>query len=90
MERAKEDRLEKLKEQGKNIYSISRLNSLSQCPYSAYITYVLGNRGNSNVWAALGSIMHDTLQYIIDEGISTPALTASLLTNKLNDGIDNM
>ena len=42
MERAKEDRLEKLKEQGKNIYSISRLNSLSQCHYSAYITYVLG------------------------------------------------
>lgn len=90
MERAKEDRLEKLREQGKNIYSISRLNSLSQCPYSAYITYVLGNRGDTNVWAALGSIMHDTLQYIIDEGISTPALTAGLLTNKLNDGIDNM
>ena len=90
MERANEPRLEALREQGKNIYSISRLNSLNQCPYSAYITYVLGDRGDSNVWAALGSIMHDTLQYIIDKGVSTPALTAGLLTNKLNDGIDNM
>jgi len=90
MERAKESRLEELKEQGKNIYSISRLNSLNQCPYAAYITYVLGDRGDNNVWAALGSIMHDTLQYIIDKGVATPALTAGLLTNKLNDGIDNM
>ena len=85
MERAKEERLEKLKEQGKNIYSISRLNSLSQCPYSAYITYKLKDRGDDNVWAALGSIMHDTLQDIIDNGTSTDSLR-----EKLEDGIDNM
>lgn len=85
MERVKEDRLEKLREQGKNIYSISRLNSLNQCPYSAYITYVLGDRGDSNVWAALGSIMHDTLQNIIDNAMSTDTLIENL-----NNGIDNM
>lgn len=85
MERAKEDRLEALKTQGKNIYSISRLNSLNQCPYSAYITYVLGDRGDNNVWAALGSIMHDTLQNIIDNGTSTASLIESL-----QDGIDNL
>ncbi len=85
MERAKEERLEALKKQGKNIYSISRLNSLEQCPYSAYITYVLDDRGDDNVWAALGSIMHDTLQDIIDNGTSTDSLMKSL-----NDGIDNM
>lgn len=85
MERAKEDRLEALKAQGKNIYSISRLNSLNQCAYSAYITYVLGDRGDNNVWAALGSIMHDTLQSIIDNGTSTDSLIESL-----QDGIDNL
>lgn len=85
MERIEEDRLKELREQGKNIYSISRLNSLNQCPYAAYITYVLGDRGNNNVWAALGSIMHDTLQDIIDNGTST-----EVLINHLNDGVDNL
>lgn len=85
MERAKEERLEELRAQGKNIYSISRLNTLNQCPYQAYRTYVLGDRGETNVWAALGSIMHDTLQDIIDNGTSTTALI-----NSLEDGIDNM
>lgn len=85
MEREKDNRLEELRAQGKNIYSISRLNSLNQCPYAAYITYVIGDRGDNNVWAALGSIMHDTLQGIIDNGTSTDALIESL-----NDGIENL
>ena len=85
MERPKEERLEELKAQGKNVYSISRLNSLRQCPYSAYITYVLNDRGDNNVWAALGSIMHDTLQDIIDNGTSTESLADSL-----EAGIENL
>ena len=85
MERAKEDKVEELKRQGKTVYSISRLNSLNQCPYAAYITYKLDDRGDENVWAALGSIMHDTLQDIIDNGTSTDKLH-----EKLEDGIDNM
>lgn len=85
MERQKEERLEILRQQGKNIYSISRLNSLNQCPYAAYRTYVLGDRGGNNVWAALGSIMHDTLQDIIDNGTST-----DVLIQHLNDGLDNL
>lgn len=85
MEREEDERLTQLKEKGCNVYSISRLNSLNQCPYSAYITYVLGDRGNDNVWAALGSIMHDTLQDIIDNGTST-----DILIKRLNDGIENL
>lgn len=85
MERVEDKRLKALRGQGKNIYSISRLNSLNQCPYASYITYVLGDRGNNNVWAALGSIMHDTLQDIIDNGTPT-----DVLIEHLNDGIDNL
>ena len=85
MERVEDARLTQLREKGCNIYSISRLNSLNQCPYAAYITYVLGDRGANNVWAALGSIMHDTLQDIIDNGTST-----DVLIERLNDGVDNL
>lgn len=85
MERVEDPRLTELRQKGCNIYSISRLNSLNQCPYAAYITYVLGDRGGSNVWAALGSIMHDTLQDIIDNGTDTETLIQNL-----NDGVDNL
>ena len=85
MERIEDARLTELREQGKNIYSISRLNTLDQCPYSAYITYVLKDRGEDNIWAALGSVMHDTLQDIIDN--STPT---DVLIKNLNNSIEDL
>ena len=85
MERVEDKRLTALREQGKNIYSISRLNTLDQCPYSAYVTYVLNDRGDDNIWAALGSVMHDTLQDIIDNGTPT-----DVLIKNLNNSIENL
>ncbi len=65
MAKRKEDpRITKLKEEGKTVYSISRLNTFNQCEYEYYITYILGNRGQDNCYSIAGTKMHDHLESI--------------------------
>ena len=68
MERIEDERLVKLREQGAHIYSISRLNTMNQCPYQAYLTYIKKEEQNSNIWAIVGGATHDALQTCIDTG----------------------
>jgi len=60
--RANDKRLQELKDKGCQIYSISRLNTLHQCNYQAYLNYVLGEKQKPNIWACAGGIIHDRLE----------------------------
>ena len=66
MTREQDERLTKLRESGIEIYSISRLGTINNCLAEAYKTYVLGERGKSNIYAILGSKTHDILEGIVN------------------------
>ena len=66
MERKADERLEELKSKGIPIYSISRLDTINRCLYEAYLTYILKEEQVPNIYACLGSRLHDIL-----EGITT-------------------
>lgn len=81
-ERSRDERLEELRNKGVTIYSISRIDSINNCLYGAYRTYILGERGKDNVYSALGSRIHQTLEDI-ENDLATeedlmPAMQAEL------------
>lgn len=75
-------RLQKLFDSGVNLYSISKINTISQCLHQAYKTYILHQRGKDNVYGILGSRVHDTLEAIMNDETTEkdllPALQAEL------------
>lgn len=82
--REQEPILTELRKAGKQIVSISRLNTMDGCPYEAYLNYVLHKKGESNVYATLGDAIHNELQAIMD-GNSTVANLMPTLQNALGD-----
>lgn len=64
-ERNVDPRLQALQEAGKEVYSISRLNTINQCPYQAYLQYIRGANACSSIWGILGSSIHDALESCI-------------------------
>lgn len=67
MERKNDIKLEELRKKNIPIYSISRLDTINNCAYEAYRTYILGDRGENNIYALMGSKIHDVLQGITDK-----------------------
>lgn len=65
-EREVDPRLKELWDSGKTIYSISRLDSINNCLYGAYRTYILKDRGKNNIYAVLGGKIHDVLENIVN------------------------
>ena len=90
-QRELDPRLKKLFDEGKKVYSISKLNNIDQCEYQAYLTYVKHMRGASSCYSVLGTKIHDCLEDIIN-GRSTEADLLPALDSELNDmdmlGID--
>lgn len=66
MVRDNDKRLEELKTQGIEPYSISRLDCINNCLYEAYLTYRQGKRGKPNIYSALGGRIHDVLEQIVN------------------------
>lgn len=64
-QRAKEPELQKLFNEGKKVYSFSKLNTIDNCLYEAYETYIQHKRGTPNVYGSLGGEIHDALEAII-------------------------
>ncbi len=58
-------RLEELKAKGKTLYSISKLNTMHQCKYQAFLNYVMQEQQKDNIWACAGTIIHDKLEACI-------------------------
>lgn len=67
-ERAVENRVEELRKNGANIYSISRLNCMNQCEYQAYLNYIANVPQDNNCWAVLGGRIHNALQDCVENG----------------------
>ena len=70
-QREVDNRLTELKDAGYSIYSISKLNTIHQCPYQAYLNYTLHEKQRPNIWACAGTIIHDQLEGCL-KGTSTP------------------
>lgn len=64
--REKNNEIEKLKEQGKRFYSISKADTIDQCHYQAFLAYVKRSKAIPNVYSLMGSTIHDVLEGIIN------------------------
>lgn len=60
-----EPQLQKLKDEGKQIYSISKANTIDQCMYQAYMTYIKHLKSRQSVYGICGTKVHDTLEAIM-------------------------
>lgn len=87
MERENDARLQALLDQGIELYSISKLDSINTCLYASYLTYRKDDRGNNNIYAMLGTKMHEVLEQIAKgeatEADLMPALKSELLDMEL-------
>lgn len=57
-----QEKVQKLRKQGIDIYSYSKLSTFHQCKYEYYKTYILRQRGKQNVYAHMGSCIHDAIE----------------------------
>ena len=81
-ERAEDRRIKELQDKGVELYSISKLDTINSCLFSAYLTYRLDNRGSNNIYAIMGGKLHDVLEGMAN-GTATkedlfPAMKAEL------------
>ena len=76
--RDKDPRLQKLFDEGKKVYSISKLNTIEQCCYQAYLTYKKPREGSQNVYGIMGNRVHDTLEEIIKDKATEKDLKPAL------------
>ena len=79
--RENDPRLQKLFDEKKNVYSISKLNCIDQCLYQAYCTYILKDRGLNNCYGIMGSKIHDVLEAIINGDATEKELTPADFNN---------
>lgn len=90
--RKKDPRLKELFDSGKKVYSFSKLSSIENCPYGAYLNYVLHQKNKKqSVWGILGGKFHDKLEEIT-LGEATPDELKPLVAQELENldiiGID--
>jgi len=81
-EREQDPRITALYDAGKKVYSFSRLTSVEQCLYGAWLTYIKHEKGSDNIYSALGGRVHDTLE-MITHGKATEADLWPAVTDEL-------
>lgn len=90
-QRELDPRLKALFDAKKKVYSISKLNTIDQCEYQAYLSYVKHAKQSSSCYSILGTRIHDCLEAIIN-GESTEEALLPALDKELEDmemlGID--
>ena len=82
--RAVEPELQKLYDEGKTVYSFSRLDNFNTCHYGFYLHYIKGLKDKENVYSSAGGCIHDVLQHYIDDGQD------NTLENKMNDCLNDL
>lgn len=65
-----QDKIDKVKDMGGTVYSISRLNTYNDCQYGYYRNYVLKDKGEDNIYAVLGGNIHDRLENVCNNIIT--------------------
>lgn len=85
-DRAQQKRLQDLYAAGIPVYSFSKVESMQNCPYEAYLTYVKGMRDQAlpGIYGELGGRVHDTLEEITN-GTKTEADLLPDLQKKLEE-----
>ena len=80
MNRELENEVEKIRAEGKEVYSFSRLECINNCLYEAYRTYILNDRENQipNIYGILGGKIHDVLEGIMIGKNSTADLLPAM------------
>ena len=63
-ERIIDKRLQELWNKGINVYSFSKLSTIEECLYGAYLTYVLKQKGKDSCYSLAGSATHNKLEQI--------------------------
>ena len=82
--RDKDPRLQALFDAGKYVYSISKCNTIEECLYEAYNTYILHQKGTNGIYGILGTRIHDKLEEIIN-GTATANELPDVLNQELLD-----
>lgn len=66
----------------KKVYSFSKLSTINQCEYQAFLTYIEHQKGSQNCYSIMGTKMHDTLEAIMNDKATEkdlyPALQSEL------------
>ena len=76
--------LQALYDKGAQVYSYSKLGTIHECPYNAYLTYIEKREQCTNVYSSLGTVVHDTLEGIV-EGKNTEADIGPAIENGLDE-----
>ena len=82
--RKPQEELQKAYADGAKVYSISRCNTIDQCLYQAYNSYILKRPGLKNIYGILGGRIHETLEYIVN-GDAYPNELQQAMQDELND-----
>lgn len=85
VERERDERIQKLYDENRQVYSISKVNTIQNCLYEAYKTYIEEDRGKNGIYGLLGSKIHDIL-----EGIMVGENTKHDLLPALNSELSDM
>lgn len=84
-ERVIENKLKELYDSGKNVYSISKLNTIDQCKYQAYLSYIKKEpKPGKSIYGILGGKIHDKLEEII-KGTAEPKDIKPVILEELDD-----
>ena len=80
MERQPQEILKDLQENNITVYSFSRLETINNCLYEAYRTYILDDRANQipNCYSLLGGKIHDVLEQIMNNKASESDLLPAM------------
>lgn len=62
--RERDKRIQKLYDEGVGLFSISKVNTVNQCLYETYRTYIKKDRGKNGIYGIMGSKIHDKLEEI--------------------------
>ena len=60
--RNKDPRIEKLRSEGKTVWSYSRINSFNQCKLGYHLNYNKRMKNNQNIYSYMGGIIHDAIE----------------------------
>ena len=82
--RATEPELQKLLDDGKEVYSFSRLDNFNNCHYGFFLHYIKGLKDKENVYSSSGGRIHDVLQHYIDDGQD------DTLEDEINNCLDDL
>lgn len=78
--RDKDPRLQELFKSGAKVYSISKCNTIEECLYETYKSYIKHEKGTNGIYGVLGTKIHDSLESIVNGEAS-----ADILPDVLNE-----